>query len=108
VTRNWRPFDEKTIKSEFRKLTSNDWYKLTAAMRAYAKDLGIGYEVKSYGDGIMMVKDPGAQGRCLFFTIRKEANGSETLTALVVYKKESQKAPKREIELAKRRMREME
>jgi phage-related protein len=106
VKRKWRPFDERIIRTEFRKLASNDWFRLTAAMRAYAKDLGIGYEVKSYGGGLMMVKDSGAQGRCLFFTVRKDYDGSETLTALLIYKKESQEAPERIIELAKKRMRD--
>lgn len=78
-------------------------------MRAYARDLGIGYEVKAYGGGLMMVKDASrGQGRCLFFALRREADGSETIVALLVYKKESQEAPKRVLETARRRMGEME
>lgn len=75
-------------------------------MSAYAKDLGIGYEVKSYGEGILMIKNIGSQGRCLFFSVRHGEDGTEILTALRVNKKESQKVPRREIEIAQRRMKE--
>lgn len=41
-----------------------------------------------------MVKDDShGQGRCLFFSVRREGS-EEVLTALLVYKKESQEAPK--------------
>lgn len=63
-----------------------------------------GFVVKSYGDGLMMIKAANhTQGRCLFFTVREE-QGDEVLTALVAYKKETQEAPERVIETARKRM----
>ena len=76
-----------TINRELRTLSHEDFRRLTEAMLAYRLDKGGGYVVKSYGDGLMMVKDSThGQGRCLFFSVRIE-RGEEILTALLVYKK---------------------
>ena len=83
---------------------SDDRRRLKLAMFNYRIGAGIGYEVRSYGEGLMMVKDAShGAGRCLFFTVGV-MEGEETLTALLVYKKESQEAPARVIDTACRRM----
>lgn len=52
-----------------------------------------GYKVRSYGDGLMMIKATNrTSGRCLFFSV-VELDGVEVLTALLAYKKESSDAP---------------
>ena len=102
--RKWRAFDGATINKELSELPSEDFYRLTAAMKAYRLDQKVGYVVRSYGDGLMMVKDDShGQGRCVFFAVREVA-GEEVLTALLVYKKETQEAPKRVLDAARRRM----
>ena len=87
-----------------RALPKEAYHKLSEAMLAYRLDTRVGYVVKGYGDGLMMVKDDShGAGRCLFFTVREEA-GVDVLVALLVYKKESEEAPKRVIDAARKRM----
>lgn len=103
VARRWRAFDRETIDKEMRALPKEAYHKLSEAMLAYRLDTRIGYVVRNYGDGLMMVKDDShGAGRCLFFTIHEEA-GVDVLVALLVYK-ESEEAPKRVIDAARRRM----
>ncbi len=104
VTRRWRAFDAETINKEMRDLPQEDYFRLSQAMLAYRMDTGSGYVVKNYGEGLMMVRDGShGAGRCLFFSVREE-QGVEVLVALLVYKKESQEAPKRVIDTARQRM----
>lgn len=106
MARRWRAFDVEAINREFAALPPDDYFRLGEAMLAYRRDEGRGYVVKNYGDGLMMVKDAAqGQGRCLFFSVRIE-RGEEILTALLVYKKESQETPQRILDTARRRMRE--
>ena len=72
-------------------------------MKLYADDAGIGYIVKNYGDGLMMIKPKDTQGRCLFFTVI-ETSERQTLVALLAYKKEGQKLSERLRKLASERM----
>ena len=87
------------------KIPDDDRRRLKLAMFNYRIDAGVGYEVKTYGGGLMMVRDSShGSGRCLFFSVGVE-KGEEILTALLVYKKESQEAPARILETARTRMR---
>lgn len=89
-----------------RALPQEDYHRLSAAMLAYRLAAASGFQVKNYGQGVMMIKDDSrGQGRCLFFTVRQEG-GEEVLTALLVYKKEGQKAPTNQIAVARARMRD--
>jgi len=52
-----------------------------------------------------MVTDAGrGQGRCLFFRRIEEPDGSETLVALLFYKKETQRVPERVLRTARQRL----
>jgi len=74
-------------------------------MAAYRDDLGIGYRVENYGEGLWMITDGGrGQGRCVFFRRIVEGDGSEFLVALLFYKKETQKVPERILNTARRRL----
>jgi hypothetical protein len=69
VRRKFEPFDAETIKREFLALPSEDASSLKFAMESYPWDLGTGYFVKNYGQGLFMIKDSShGHGRCLFFT----------------------------------------
>jgi len=73
-------------------------------MRAYEQELDIGFVVKEYGEGLLMIKAANrTAGRCLFFSVQ-ELEGTEVLTALLIYKKESQEAPKHVVETARERL----
>ena len=96
----------RTTNRELLALPEADFLRLTAAMKAYAIEEPSGYVIKNYGEGLMMIKDAShGQGRGLFFSVRI-VGGEEVLTLLLAYKKESQEAPARVIETARRRMRE--
>jgi phage-related protein len=104
VARRWRSFDRETTNREFNALPFEDRKALFEAMKAYRMELGIGYLVNSYGGGLYRIKSSNrTQGRCLFFT-QEERNGEVLLTALLAYKKVGNKAPKAQIETARRRM----
>lgn len=106
MIRRWRAFDPETINREMRALPYEDLSRLRYAMYHYSLDSGAHYRVESYGDGLMMVTDSArGQGRCLFFSVRQEG-GMEVVTALLVYKKESPKAPQRILDAARQRMRD--
>ena len=89
VPREVRFFDQKIIQKELDALPDLDKARLLRAIRAYADDLSIGFEVKNYKDhGLLMITDSGrGQGRGLFATVSDEA-----ILILKVYKKESLKA----------------
>ena len=106
MARRWRAFDVEAINREFAALPLEDHLCLQQTMLAYRSGEGEGYVVRNYGEGLMMVKDAAqGQGRCLFFSVHLE-RGTEILTALLVYKKESQEAPQRVLDTARRRLRE--
>ncbi len=106
MARRWRAFDPETINRELAALAREDLRALRFAMFHYGAESGAHCRVENYGKGLMMVTNSGrGQGRCLFFTVRIE-DGVESLTALLVYKKESQKAPQAILDTARRRMRE--
>ncbi len=81
----------------------DDCIRLFGAMKLYANDAGVGYIVKSYGDGLMMIKPKESQGRCLFFTVIENSE-RQTLVAILAYKKEGQKLPERVRKLAQERI----
>jgi len=102
MKRKFEPFDAEKINKEFWDLPSQDRAALMEAMSLYQQNSGIGYQVKNYGKGLEMITDSGsAQGRCLFFT-----RTPERFIALLVYKKESQKLPKRIESTARERLNE--
>ena len=75
-------------------------------MELYQADKNVGYTVKNYGEDLTMIKGHG-QGRCLWFAKDTEKiNGRviERLVVLLVYKKESQEAPKRVLRTARERL----
>jgi hypothetical protein len=93
VRRRWTSFDREVTNREFRDLPTEDFLALTEAMLVFRKQLGVGYKVKHYGGGLAMITDSGrGQGRCLFFASILQVD-EELLVALLVYKKESRKAP---------------
>lgn len=112
MKRKFEPFDAETIKKEFFAVPEPDASNLKAAMSLYQRDAGIGYEIKNYGEGLMMLKATNrSQGRNLFFvsetTVDAETGEqTERLIVVLIYKKESQEAPARIIETARRRMKE--
>lgn len=103
--RHWSSFDSSVTDREFAALNVDDRVSLFEAMKLYRMDAGVGYVVKSYGQGILMIKPKAGQGRCLFFGV-VETQGSLELVALLAYKKESQKVPRRLLDLASERMRQ--
>jgi len=106
MIRKFKPFEAEAIRKEFLSISGEDAYHLKYAMESYQEDYRIGYTVKNYGDGLMMVKDSGrSQGRCLFF-FSEIVDGIEILTVVLIYKKETQEAPKHIIETARKRMEE--
>ena len=107
MARRWTSFDRETTNREFDALPYEDRKALFEAMKAYRMHIGTGYQVDSYGGGLFRIKPSNrTQGRCLFFS-QEERNGEVVLTALLAYKKEGRKAPKSQIETARRRMREV-
>lgn len=94
----------KVIRKEFFELSDEDGAELRHAMKNYQNGSGKSYEVKNYGEGLLMLKPTGnAAGRCLFF-FNEVVNGEEILTVVLIYKKESREAPKQVVETARRRM----
>lgn len=96
------------INKEFSALPRESFKDLTFAMDNYQRDNGVAYRHEHYGEGLEMLA--GGQGRCLFFTreaITDAVTGErvERLIALLVYKKEGQKAPKHVLQTARDRMR---
>jgi hypothetical protein len=76
-------------------------------MKAYQMKLPGGFLIKSYGDGLMMIKAANrTSGRCLFFSSAMEA-GTEILTALLGYKKETDEVPKQVLDTARARLRKV-
>jgi phage-related protein len=104
VERHWKSFDQDVTNKEFRDLPIDDLIGLFEAMKLFRYDLGIGYVIKNYGDGLMMIKAKHGQGRCLFFTI-VEVIGTQELIVLTSYKKETQNLPDSVKRLAVQRMR---
>lgn len=68
VTRHWKSFDKEVTDKEFAALPLDDRIDLFEAMKLYRLDVPKGYVIKSYGDGLMMIKPQNGRGRCLFFT----------------------------------------
>ncbi|HSI74028.1 MAG TPA: hypothetical protein VK934_12700 [Fimbriimonas sp.] len=110
MRRRFGPYNPEVINEELRKLPTRDAIDLKTAMKQYQDDTGVGYRIKNYGDGLMMISDSGrGQGRCLFFRAETNINPKtgeveERLTALLVYKKETQKVPQSVIQTARKRM----
>jgi phage-related protein len=105
VKRKWTSFHTPTTDREALAIPESDRIRLFEAMGAFRHNLGAGYRVESYGDGLWMITDGGrGQGRCLFFKRFTNAVGVETLVAVLFYKKESGKAPDRIVKVARKRM----
>lgn len=105
MKRHWTSFDKHVTDREFLALPVDDRVGLFEAMKLYRLDAGIGYVVKSYGLGLLMIKPKEGQGRCLFFCV-VEVKGAQELVALLAYKKETRKLPDRLKKLALERMRD--
>jgi hypothetical protein len=105
VERRWISFDRAVTNKEFLQMPESDRLDLFEAMKRYRLLQGIGYVVKNYGDGLMMIKpnSPSA-GRCLFF-IETQQGDVTILKALLAYKKESDEVPKHIESTARARMR---
>ena len=103
MIRKFRAFDPDVINRELASLPQNDFVDLRLAMHRYQEGLEVGYTVKDYGDGLMMIKG-GRQGRCLWFHEGEAENGLRILIALLIYKKESQEVPDRILRTARARM----
>lgn len=104
MSKKFVPFDADVIRKELLSLPVEDHKSLTLAMASYQKDLDSGYRISNYGDGLKMITDSGhGQGRGLFF-----AETEEGLILLLVYKKETQRAPKSVIETARGRKKRYE
>lgn len=102
----FKAFNGRTINDELLDLPQADFLDLCRAMELYQANKNVGYTVKNYGDDLMMIKGSG-QGRCLWFARETEiVNGTEveSLIVLLVYKKESQEAPKRVLDTARERL----
>jgi phage-related protein len=105
VRRKFEPFDAEVIKREFFSLPVDDAISLKIAMKSYQDELGIGYRVENYGSGLEMLTDSGrGQGRCLFVCRDSAGSNAERLIVLLIYKKESQKAPAHVVATARKRM----
>ena len=98
------PFDPETINGEFLSLPTDDFLRLTAAMKLYQLGSEIGFRHKTYKNGIEMITDSGhGQGRCLFFV-----QAGACMIVLAIYKKESQSVPSRILKLVNERRRRYE
>ena len=103
MRRRWTSFDPPTTNKELSALPREDRVALYDAMESY-RDGEQGFRLKSYDSGLLMLTDAGrGQGRCLFFKIVRRRD-EERLVALLFYKKESAKAPRRVIDTARSRM----
>jgi phage-related protein len=103
VVRKWTSFNSEITNSELSTIPQPHRAALYAAMSAYAQDLAVRYVVKSYGDGLKMVKaSNGTAGRCLFF--HESKSDSLICVAVLFYKKESDEIPQRLLSAAKARM----
>jgi len=103
--RRWISFDTPTTVREALQIPAPDRGSLFEAMAAYRDNVGAGYRIESYGDGIQMITDAGrGQGRCLFFKRVIDKDGNELLVALLFYKKETQRVPSRILDTARRRL----
>lgn len=99
MSRKFEAFDERVIRKEFWDLNTQDFLDLTEAMKNYQHNTGVGYSIDNYGE-VLMIKGS-KQGRGLFFALVEDR-----LILLLVYKKETQKVPKRMIDVAVARKRE--
>jgi phage-related protein len=112
MRREFIPFDEDAIQKELDELPPKDAAKLAALMNHYEQS-GFGNpspaQVDDYGDGIYRLRHikPTYQGRLLFFASGRSSDFEE-LVMLVVYKKQSQKAPLHVLETARKRKKEWE
>ena len=110
MRRKFEAFNQEVINEEFMALPVKDASALKLAMKRYQNDEAVGYRVKNYGDGLLMIHGSGKdQGRCLFFKKELVADSTtgelrERLVALLIYKKESMEVPARVMETARRRM----
>lgn len=105
--RKFRAFDQTIINRELADLSRDDFADLRLAMHRYQLGIELGYTVKAYEGGLMMIKGS-RQGRCLWFHEGDFEDGVRILTALLVYKKESQEVPERVLRTAKARMKQVE
>ncbi len=102
MERRWSSFDRETTNKEFATIPIDDRVRLFEAMKLYRLDARIGYVIKNYGEGLMMLKPTSGAGRCLFFCEPTETG--QELVALLAYKKEWQKAPEQLVRMARLRM----
>ena len=104
MTRRWISFDYEVTNKEFAALPVEDRQSLFKAMKAYGEVAESGFVVKDYRGGLYMLKPTNrTQGRCLFFRKVKKSD-SETLVALLIYKKESLEVLRNILATAKQRL----
>jgi hypothetical protein len=103
----WALADEREFIEGMRSLWPRDEAKMVLLMDLYAMagpkpDRPL--YIEDYGDGLLCLPHTkGAyKGRCLFFTLRGPKNS--TCVALIVYRKESQKADMQALERARNLM----
>ena len=99
----WINCDDATLVAEMRTIPQPDRGLLFFSMDRYAKGDDAGFVLKSYGDGLLMLKKDKRSGRCLFFT--HSPDDARTLVLLRAYKKEKDDAPAHLIDAARERMR---
>lgn len=99
----WESFNEVVTTTEFLTIPQPDQGALKYAMERYGKGQNVGWVLKNYGDGLMMLKAKNrSAGRCLFFMISE--TDPARFVALLFYKKESDEAPAHIMETARQRM----
>jgi phage-related protein len=99
MARKFKPFDRDTIVEELEKIDSTGRGKLFWLMAKYAKGEDAPYKIRKFDEGFSEIRHQDAkyQGRVLFFEVGD-------LIILVAFRKETQKTPRRLIELASQRM----
>jgi hypothetical protein len=97
----WVNFDDEVLVAEMRTIPQPDRGLLFFAMQRFAQGDDAGFTVKSYGNGLLMLKKKGRSGRCLFFTY--DEKDSTKLVLLLAYKKESDEVPESLISTAQGR-----
>jgi phage-related protein len=99
MARKFKPFDRDAIVEELETIDSSGRGKLFWLMTKYARGEAAPYMIRQFSEGFSEIRHQDAQyqGRAMFFE-----HGD--LIILVAFRKESQKKPKRLIELARKRM----
>ena len=93
-------YDNETIAAELGGIPSPDLGLLFSAMGRYSEGDDVGFTIKDYDEGLLMLKKDRRNGRLLF---SHDATTGPRPVSLLAYKKESQKAPQNLIATARER-----